>query len=248
LKNVPFVVLPRPFALPTAEGVQLVRNYIAAAEQKFNTKLALLIIDTFGRYNEGDENVAEDLYKFFRAASVCRGNAALLVVHHTGHSDSTRGRGTSAWEQAVDTEFVFSIKPDTDTRVVENTKQKDGELAPPMFFRLATHETDSTRVGRPVNSVVLEPTVFESATVKLGAQERLVFDAVSNMSGATVEDVLTEAAKAVPKPEGNDRRREHLRRAMVGLVAKKMIEIRDERVYKAGDVIADFSDLLGAPQ
>lgn len=248
VKDVPFVVLPRPFALPTAEGVQLVRNYIAAAEQKFETKLALLIIDTFGRYNGGDENVAEDLYKFFRAASACRGNAALLVVHHTGHSDSTRGRGTSAWEQAVDTEFVFSIKPDTETRVVENTKQKDGELAPPMFFRLAVHETDSTRVGRPVNSVVLEPTVFESTTVKLGAQEQVVFDTVSRMSGAAVEDVLTEAVKQVPKPEGKDRRREHLRRAMIGLVAKKQIEIRDERVYKAGDVIADFSDLLGAPQ
>jgi hypothetical protein len=246
LTDVPFVVLPRPFALPTPEGVQLVRNYIAEAEKQLNAKLALLVIDTFGRYNGGDENVSEDLYKFFRAAGACRAGAALLVVHHTGHGDSTRGRGSSAWEQAVDTEFIFSIKPDTDTRVVENTKQKDGELASPMFFRLAQHETDSTRVGRPVNSVVLEPTVVEAATVKLGANEQVVFDTVARMSGGAVEDVVTEAIKLIPKPEGKDRRREHMRRALTSLVAKRSIEIRNEHVYKAGDVIADFTDLLGA--
>jgi hypothetical protein len=244
----PFVILPRPFALPTAEGVQLVRNYIGAAEQQFNCKLTLLIIDTFGRFNSGEENVAEDLYKFFRAASACRGQAALLVVHHTGHSDSTRGRGTSAWEQAVDTEFVASIKPDTDTRIFENTKQKDGEPATPMFFKLARHETDSTRVGRPVYSVVLDPTVIESTIVKLGANEQIVLDTVVRMGGVSVDDIVTEAAKQLPKPDGRDKRRESMRRSLTSLVAKHTVEIRDECVYKAGDPLADFSDLLGAPQ
>lgn len=243
--HAPFVVLPRPFALPTAEGVQLVRNHIAEAEKQFNCELRLLIIDTFGRFNSGEENVAEDLYKFFRAASACRGSAALLVVHHTGHGDATRGRGTSAWEQAVDTEFVASIKEDTETRVFTNTKQKDGEPAAPMYFRLAKHRTDSTRVGQPVYSVVLEPTVMEAPTVKLGMNEQLVVETVGALSGQDVETIITETVRQIPKPDGRDKRRERVRRAIMSCVAKGVLEIRDEKVYKAGDVLADFDDLIG---
>ena len=242
----PFVILPRPFALPTAEGVQLVRNHIAEAEKQFNCSLALLVIDTFGRFNSGEENVAEDLYKFFRAASACRGEAALLVVHHTGHGDSTRGRGTSAWEQAVDTEFVASIKEDTETRVFQNTKQKDSEPAAPMFFRLAKHRTDSTRVGQPVHSVVLEPTVMEAPSVKLGANEQLVVEAVNTLSGQDVETIISEVVRQIPKPDGRDKRRENTRRALMSAAQKGALEIRDERVYRAGDALADFNDLLGA--
>src|SRR5690606_5147916 len=174
----PCVVLPRPFALPPPEGVQRVRNRIAEGAKHSTCGLRLLIIDTFGRFTRGEEHVAGDLYKFFRAASACRGSAALLVVHHTGHGDATRGRGTSAWEQAVDTEFVASIKEDTETRVFTNTKQKDGEPAAPMYFRLAKHRTDSTRVGQLVTSVVLEPTVEAAPTVKLGMNEQLVVETV----------------------------------------------------------------------
>lgn len=155
----PFVVLPRPLALPKPEGVQLVKNYIAEAEKEFATKLTLLIIDTYGRYSSGEENAAEDLYAFFRAAGACRRDATLLVVHHTGHANATRGRGTSAWEQLVDTEFV-AAKEDSGVRVISNTKQKDSEPTASMCFRLARGATDSSRVGRPVSSVVLEPTIL----------------------------------------------------------------------------------------
>lgn len=246
-RSSPFVVLPRPLALPTAEGVQTVKNYIAEAEKEFDDKLALLIIDTYGRFSSGEENVAEDLYKFFRAASVCRAGASLLVVHHTGHSDATRGRGTSAWEQAVDTEFVASIKDDTDTRVFENTKQKDGEPSAPQFFKLARQKTNSTRVGRPVTSVVLEPTVIEAPSAKLGPNEQIVLDTVIELGGGSQDKIVDAAIAKIPKTDGRDKRREYIRRALVGLISKKMIEQRGNDIFKTGDVTADFADLLGAP-
>jgi hypothetical protein len=210
----PFVVLPRPLALPTPEGVQLVKNHIAEAEKLYERKLALLIIDTYGRYSGGEENAAEDLYRFFRAASACRGSAALLVVHHTGHGDATRGRGTSAWEQAVDTEFVAGIKDGTEIRVFENTKQKDGETCAKQFFILAHARTDSTRVGRAVQSVVLESTIYQDPGPKLSAAEQQCLDAL-------VEGTC----------EANDR-------GVKSLVAKGILEVRDGKVYKAGEFSA----------
>lgn len=246
--DAPFVVLPRPLALPTEEGVQTVRQYIAAAEQKFGRKLALLVIDTYGRYAAGEENVAEDLYKFFRAASLCRNGGALLVVHHTGHSDATRGRGTSAWEQAVDTEFVASIKADTETRVFENTKQKDGEPAAPMFFRLARQRTDSTRVGEPVWSVVLEPAIVEATAPRLGANEQMIFDHVTEAPGLPQEALIAAVVEKTPKPDGRDKRREYARRALLGLISKKLVVLKHDRVFRADDVTADFADLIGAVQ
>lgn len=243
--DAPFVVLPRPVALPTGNGVQLVKNLIAQAEHEYEQPLKLLVIDTYGRYAAGEENVAEDLYKFFRAASACRGDAALLVVHHTGHGDASRGRGTSAWDQAVDTEFISSIREETQTRVVENTKQKDGEPASPMYFTLARYPTDSTRDGEPISSVVLEPTVQETAPVKLSPSEQVVYDKIKELGGGPMETVYEEITKGMPRPDGKDNRRDSVRRAMTGLTAKKLIDVRDEHVYLTGDVTQDFSDLLG---
>lgn len=245
--DAPLAVLPRPFAMATEAGVKRVRRAIAAAEQRFNRKLALLIIDTYGRYSSGEENSAEDLYAFFRAASICRANGALLVVHHTGHSDATRGRGTSAWEQAVDTEFVASIRTDTETRTIENTKQKDGETAPPMHFELKRTKTDSTRVGEPVWSVVLEPTAGELPQVKLGGNEKLVYDTIASMSGDTQDDILTAVVAKLPAHDGQgrDKRRENMRRALISLIAKQAVMLHGDRIFKAGDVAAEFAELIG---
>ncbi len=51
--------------------------------------------------------------------------------------------------------------------------------------------------------------------------------------------------RQIPKPDGRDKRRERVRRALMSCVTKGVLEIRDEKVYRAGDVLADFDDLLG---
>lgn len=245
--DAPLAILPRPFALPTEAGVKRLRRAIAAAERRYNRKLALLIVDTYGRYSDGEENASEDLYAFFRAVTSCRGQGTLLVVHHTGHGDATRGRGTSAWDQAVDTEFVASIRTDTNTRTIENTKQKDGEPCAPMNFTLKRVKTDSTRVGEPVFSVVLEPTVGELPMMKLGGNEKLVFDVVQQMSGSTQDEILTAVVAKLPAHDGDgrDKRRENMKRALVGLVSKQAVIVHGDRIYKAGDVAAEFAELIG---
>lgn len=246
--DAPLAILPRPFTLPTEAGVMRLRRAIAAAEKRYNRKLALLIVDTYGRYSNGEENESKSLYEFFRAITSCRGQGALLVVHHTGHGDVTRARGTSAWEQAVDTEFVASIRADTNTRTIENTKQKDGEPCPPMHFTLKRVKTDSTRVGEPVWSVVLEPTTQEQPALKLGANEQIVFDTVQLMSGCTQEEIITAAVEKLPKPEGRDKRRENVRRALLGLATKQGVQLHGDRAYKAGDVGAEMMELIGEAQ
>lgn len=71
------------------------RRYIKAAEKKFGAKLALLIVDTLSRYNDGEENSGSDMNAFLRAVDELRGDATSIVVHHTGHGNKAGDR--SPW-------------------------------------------------------------------------------------------------------------------------------------------------------
>ncbi|MGW8370126.1 MAG: AAA family ATPase, partial [Gammaproteobacteria bacterium] len=167
LLQAPLAIYPKPIALPTAENVNHIRALIADAEQRFQQKLSLLVIDTYSRYAAGDEDKTGDTYTFFRAARACRGDASLIVCHHTGHGDKSRARGSSAWGQLVDTEFVAEVIDDSAIRLFQNTKQKDSEPAAPMYFTIAEAPTMLSRQGVPVTSVILEPTIMEAPQDKL---------------------------------------------------------------------------------
>lgn len=159
-RGVPFAVLPKSFDL---EGPEI-EDALDEFEKRYGALPIAIIIDTYSRYvgRENDENASGDLYAFFAMVGEVFGGIARVILHHTGHGDAKRSRGTSAWSQAVDTEFVLNVSDDPPTfesvRTLENTKQKDGELAEPKYFKLHRVATRTKREGRTLWSVVLEET------------------------------------------------------------------------------------------
>lgn len=87
----------------------------------------LIAIDTVNRYMEGDENSAQQARSFINncASLTERFNSTVVLIHHTGHSQSAqdRARGSSAWRGSLDTEI--SVHQLDHTITVKQTKQKE---------------------------------------------------------------------------------------------------------------------------
>ena len=89
---------------------------------------ALVVVDTVARAMGGaNENDAGDMGRligtmdWFRT----RWGACVLAVHHTGHAEPGRARGSSAFKAALDSEFLLTAK-DAQVRLAV-TKGKDWE-------------------------------------------------------------------------------------------------------------------------
>jgi hypothetical protein len=92
---------------------------------------------------------------------------------------------------------------------------------------------------------VLEPTVNELPQMRLGPNEQLVFDSIQQMSGCTQDEILDATVEKLPKPDGHDKRKYHLKRALIGLISKQAAVVHGDRIYKAGDVAADMAEVIG---
>jgi len=175
-----------------------------AAIAKEHGRPALIIIDTLHRnLGPGDESNSGDIAQFLvnvdtmiRSAYGC----TVLVVHHAGHGDKTRARGSSSLRAAVDAEFRVTAAPGNTTEL-SCTKMKDAEPIPPIMFAIKPVELPwLDDDGEPVISVVLEPTgaAPEPKTgKKLTAPQRIALKALSEaieQHGTTPpKDVLTNS-------------------------------------------------------
>lgn len=123
---------------------------------------ALIVIDTQARVTVGveensnkDMGIVVDRMEQLRAAT----GACVLVVHHSGHEQSERGRGASAVKGAMQTELgVTRAGRGLDSKVTLRTgKQKDDEEAADIVFALKQIKLDgeAKEDGSPATSVVL---------------------------------------------------------------------------------------------
>lgn len=95
---------------------------------------AMVIIDTMARALPGsaDENSAKDTNLFFNECDRLQSlyNCAVVVVHHSGHGDKKRARGSSAIKGVLDVEIMLG------NNMIEWTKTKDMEPHPPIRYSL----------------------------------------------------------------------------------------------------------------
>lgn len=122
-------------------------------------KPVLIVLDTLARnFGPADENSTQDMNAAVVTLDAIRTateGAALLVVHHTGHTDKTRARGSIVMFGALDHEY--RLTRDLDGLITfHNTKMKDGEAPPDQHFRLENVELGfDDKHGKPVHSAVL---------------------------------------------------------------------------------------------
>ena len=96
---------------------------------------ALIVVDTVARAMGGaNENDAGDMGRLIGAMDWLRTRwgALVLAVHHTGHTDPGRARGSSAFKAALDSEFV--VTADNPRVKLSVTKGKDWESPQPLVL------------------------------------------------------------------------------------------------------------------
>lgn len=117
-----------------------------------------------------------------------RFGCSVLLVHHTGVSEAAQGRarGSSAWRAALDIEV--SVKDVDGVRIIEQTKNKDSQLAAPKAFEIEPVRIEGWQDedGEPVFSAIASPVEVptkQQAETKLDAHKRL-FEAAWCGTGA----------------------------------------------------------------
>jgi AAA domain len=133
----------------------------------------LVIIDTYHRNmgGGGNENSADDFGVILRNIDTFLKplNVAVLIVHHSGHMDTDRSRGSSAIRAAMD--FEYQVTKASDAVTLKPTKIKDGTTPPPMYFSLVDSEIRLDNEGNAITSAYLDKKEGGAATK--GAKSRL---------------------------------------------------------------------------
>lgn len=139
-------------------NAEQLRATVAAAAEALGTEIAAVFIDTLtANFGEGEENSASDMTLAIANAKRAAPDAALIVVHHSGHGESGRERGSSSLPFGADFRFRTKYDKAAKTVCLENLKQKDDEALEPMFFaprRVGVEWLDSD--GEELTSVVLD--------------------------------------------------------------------------------------------
>lgn len=117
---------------------------------------AVVFFDTLARnFGPGDENATTDMTTAIAALDRIRAETGctVVVVHHSGLMDKTRGRGNSALKGALDWEYMFTRSGDVVE--VECTKVKDADRPEPEAFALDIVAIDE---AKDIRSVTLRKT------------------------------------------------------------------------------------------
>ncbi|MFC1337283.1 MAG: AAA family ATPase [gamma proteobacterium symbiont of Clathrolucina costata] len=161
--RVPFQIRTIPVSLSNpVEARRLYHEIIELSDQHPGLPI-LLVIDTLAR-NIGpgvNENNIEGMGAFANNLidEVVRPTkATAIVVHHSGHSDSDRGRGHSSFEAAVDGAFKVSMDRSDGAAVITLStlfsRSTSGESS--TSFKVVTQEIPGAdNFGNPIEAPVL---------------------------------------------------------------------------------------------
>jgi hypothetical protein len=162
LDNIQLFISERPAQLLDQENAISVAETIKELTAKHGHP-KLVVIDTLARnFGNGNENQTEDMSAFIATVDNfirIPFNCCVLIVHHTGHSDKDRARGSMALKGAADSEY--SITKQKDVLTMTTTKMKDAEIPTPLSFLLKTQEIGIVdEKNKQVTSAVLELTTL----------------------------------------------------------------------------------------
>lgn len=150
----------------------------------------LIVVDTLARnFGDGDENNTADMNSFVAAMDDLRSRypgSTVLVVHHTGHAEKGRSRGSMAFKGALDAEYQVAKSDGVVT--IKCTKMKEADLPADISFKLEGVDLGTDSKGKTFGSAVLVPCDAPAAKAgKLSAGKRLgleTFQLAARDSGA----------------------------------------------------------------
>jgi hypothetical protein len=184
LSDKPIVVSDIGASLTDKQSVEAVTEAIEGFVEEHG-QLSLIIIDTLHRnLGAADENSSEDMAVYFNNLDALRAKYECLImtVHHSGHGDKSRARGSSSIRAAIDIEYQISKSND----VSEVSCQKMKDAAKPKKFAFELKEVDLPWLHdtgeNEVSVVIVEAETSSGQGKKLTAQHLVVFEALCRLS------------------------------------------------------------------
>lgn len=213
-----------------------IRSYFA----RLKVTPRLIVIDTLARHLDGDENSTKDMNNFINLVDRVRdslGTASALILHHTGHQDTGRGRGASSRLGAMDFEWRVGGGQ------ISCLKSKDSAPFDPIPFVLQpVNIGEDPETGETITSVV--PVYGERPnwlkTPKLTPIEQEVFDALQ--PGSSLEEwrecFKSNSTKRQPKSANTT-----FNRSVPPLIEKGVVLLKNDTYRPAtGDKLATDGD------
>jgi hypothetical protein len=171
LTGVPLYLSDRAVRVNDADDFKMLEEEIEALTQQVG-EIGMIVIDTFQRNFVGNENSAEDVGNFINKLDglISHYKCCVCLVHHTGHGNSDRGRGSSVMGASLDYEF----KVDREDKAVgdtleeqmfvtfEQTLNKDGQGMSEKSF--VFKEVEIIGEGLNLTSGFLEETTIDFKT------------------------------------------------------------------------------------
>lgn len=223
--DVPFAVIPCSVNLMggARSDIDAIVQLIDAFTLETKMPVSLIVVDTLSRAMAGaNENASEDMTAFVKAVDRLREKtgAHVMVVHHAGKDTSKGARGHSSLRAATDTELEVA------DNALAVRKQRDGEHAAALRFRLKTVDLGTDADARPITSCVIEWSggASEFVDVPLTPDEQDCFDALmaacekSGKAWATAPEIVAVYPVAARKAESPSERT--IRRWLSALVDK----------------------------
>jgi len=127
--------------MPASIGDPVSTGAVLKAIEETGEAPALVVLDTLNRNMAGDENSTDDMRSFIHCCDEIRTayNCTVALVHHTGHGDKSRARGSSVLHGAIDTTYHVT-KDAAGIVTVECTRMKDGPQPDPFAFTFRSVE------------------------------------------------------------------------------------------------------------
>lgn len=192
----------------------------------------LMIIDTVARHMGGkDENNAKDMGELVKTADKLKDvyQCAIMLVHHTGHSNQDRARGSTAFKGALDTEILVKAQGDHDL-LVSCEKQKDGPEFDQMQFVKVSVEP----------AIVLQQVEISRRKTKLSDGEQLAIDTFHEATKGDVASAALHLNEWRPlfnqRHTGDNQKSKNsaFSRARKSLTQKGLLKCSDD-IYRLGD-------------
>lgn len=157
VEDAPFYISNISMPLNTVEGATQVINSINAT----GVVPDIIIVDTFAASFSGDENSVQAISDFVRNCNYIKdyfNQCAVVFIHHTGNSDKSRMRGSSALNAALDSSFLLTVE-ENKTRTLKCIKSKDDPENEDIYFEIQSIDLDDCdEDGEIISSVVLKQT------------------------------------------------------------------------------------------
>jgi hypothetical protein len=189
MRNIAISTVPLELCDPQNADA-LIDDVLAFLKTVPNEAATVLTLDTLStHFGSGDENKTQDMRAFMRAIRRLRmvTKATIIVIHHVGHGNKDRERGSYSLPADVDWRYRLERTPETNITTLFNKKSRDAGTPAALSWNLQSvnlpwlEEGDEEGQWVPMTSLVPVPVDTQPEQPKaeyLSKAQRIALDAL----------------------------------------------------------------------